>query len=245
MTSLENGSVKHPGISSAQKSTAAGFLHEVVREHQAYSTYAEPGPHEAATFAVFEAAIRSRSENLSENELSAQARELLVIRMSHRISSDELVKIICEGCPVKEVVTFSKLADSLARQSETAEQTEKIQLSDAPPYQFKVAANHRSSQFRDWLEDLPKVQRDAVLSKLQRVTTDSVKTLKPIELQAQLYELRIFEGPGLRVYIGRIEGDYVILMGGRKDKQLLDLLKAAAMLRDLRSSKPSRSIVDL
>lgn len=245
MTSLDARDRRHSNKASAFKPSASTFFEEIVKEHKMLSAGSELAPHQAKTLVAFEQAIQSQFPQLSSVEVAGQARDLLAIRMSRSVSTEELIKALNEGATVKEIINFSALVDSLASRPEKVDIIATTEQSSAPPYQFKVAANHRTIPYKDWLEELPSVQRSAVIAKLQRVTTESVKSLKPIALEAQLYEVRIFEGPGLRVYIGNVENNYVILIGGRKDKQLLDLLQATTILRDLQSKEPIRKVTDL
>ncbi len=83
-----------------------------------------------------------------------------------------------------------------------------------------------SCPFQDWLENLKDVKGRAIIRKkinLLRLGYFSDSR----SLGDGLFEIRIFFGPGYRVYFGKQEKKIVILLcGGKKDSQKRDIEKA-------------------
>ena len=83
-----------------------------------------------------------------------------------------------------------------------------------------------SCPFQDWLENLKDVKGRAIIRKkinLLRLGYFSDSR----SLGDGLFEIRIFFGPGYRVYFGKQEEKIVILLwGGKKDSQKRDIEKA-------------------
>lgn len=107
-------------------------------------------------------------------------------------------------------------------------------------------ARSQRCQFTDWLEQLAKPSANAVRGALRRVTESSVKKLKPLQSHVGLFEVRIHQGPGLRVYIGQLkDGRYVILRGGKKDDQFFDILRAGRTFDGLTSEESAEQLAAL
>ena len=89
--------------------------------------------------------------------------------------------------------------------------------------------------FQTWLNNLRDKQgRRHVLKRLLRVQQGNYGDVKPIG--EGLSELRIFFGPGYRVYFGEYAGNIVIVLCcGDKDSQNQDLEKAKAYWKEYKS----------
>ena len=81
--------------------------------------------------------------------------------------------------------------------------------------------------FTDWLHDLDVSTRAVIRTKIARVRLGNYGDCKPVKGGAGIWELRIFYGPGYRVYFGRIGKELVLfLLGGDKGSQNRDIVKA-------------------
>lgn len=71
-----------------------------------------------------------------------------------------------------------------------------------------------------------------ILARLNRVENGNLGDLKPLSLN--LFELRLFFGPGWRIYY-TIKNNTVILLltGGEKSSQTKDIAKASKLLAEL------------
>ena len=90
------------------------------------------------------------------------------------------------------------------------------------------------SPFNEWLEGLRDLRaRARVRTRLDRVSLGNLGDYASVG--GGVFELRIFYGPGYRVYYS-LEGDTVILLlfGGTKDTQQRDVKTAKAYLADYR-----------
>ncbi len=86
--------------------------------------------------------------------------------------------------------------------------------------------------FALWLESLRDVRMKQVLeARLIRIADGNLGDCKSVG--GGVYELRIFYGPGLRVYFGRRgEQLIILLLGGDKKTQQKDIKKAQDFWRD-------------
>lgn len=81
--------------------------------------------------------------------------------------------------------------------------------------------------FTEWLHDLDRYTRAVVRAKLARIRLGNFGDCKPIKGGDGIWELRIFYGPGYRIYFGKIgKGFVVLLWGGNKGNQNRDIAKA-------------------
>ena len=90
------------------------------------------------------------------------------------------------------------------------------------------------SPFNDWLIGLRDLRaRARVRTRLDRVSLGNLGDYASVG--EGIFELRIFYGPGYRVYYS-LEGDSVMLLliGGTKDTQQRDIQSARAYLADYR-----------
>jgi len=91
--------------------------------------------------------------------------------------------------------------------------------------------------FNDWLKGLRDIQaRARVRTRLNRASLGNLGDYASIG--GGVFELRIFHGPGYRVYYS-LEGDTVMLLlfGGTKGTQQKDIKVAKAYLADYRKRK--------
>lgn len=81
--------------------------------------------------------------------------------------------------------------------------------------------------FTEWLEDLDLKSRSIIRTRLDRVALGNFGDSKRLKGASEIYELRIDYGPGYRVYYGKNNVEFVILLiGGEKDSQERDIAKA-------------------
>lgn len=81
--------------------------------------------------------------------------------------------------------------------------------------------------FTEWLHSLDKVAQTVIRARLVRVRLGNFGDCKPIKGVVGIWELRIVYGPGYRVYFGKIDNEFVVLLlGGDKGSQKRDIAKA-------------------
>lgn len=81
--------------------------------------------------------------------------------------------------------------------------------------------------FVEWLHGLDGSTRAVIRTKLARIRLGNFGDCKPIKGGAGIWELRIFYGPGYRIYLGKIVEEVVLLLlGGGKGSQNRDIAKA-------------------
>lgn len=79
--------------------------------------------------------------------------------------------------------------------------------------------------FEEWLDSLDGTMRQRILARVARMKHGQFGDCKAID--RSLYELRLFFGPGYRVYFGEHRGRMLlILAGGDKSTQSKDIKKA-------------------
>jgi putative addiction module killer protein len=108
------------------------------------------------------------------------------------------------------------------------------------PKQVVIYAEEDGTEpFQTWLDNLRDKQgRRHILKRLLRVQQGNYGDIKPIG--EGLSELRIFFGPGYRVYFGEHAGNLVIVLcGGDKDSQDQDIGKAKAYWKEYKSRAQS------
>jgi putative addiction module killer protein len=106
----------------------------------------------------------------------------------------------------------------------------------AQPKQLVVYADANGNEpFQQWLDKLRDGQsRRRILNRLQRVQQGNFGDVKPIG--EGLSELRIFFGPGYRVYFGEDGGNIIIVLcGGDKDSQDRDIENAKAYWKEYKN----------
>jgi putative addiction module killer protein len=90
-----------------------------------------------------------------------------------------------------------------------------------------VAFQNRSGQcpYMEWIESLDPKTRERVLSRVGRLKWGQFGDFKTLD--GGLYELRLFFGPGYRIYFAEHRGRVIlILTGGDKSTQRRDIKMA-------------------
>jgi putative addiction module killer protein len=96
----------------------------------------------------------------------------------------------------------------------------------------------RSSDFDAWLSGLTDHKAKArILARLRSATLGNFGDCEPVG--EGVSEMRIYVGPGYRVYFVRMGTTvYFLLTGGDKSSQKQDIARAKKMARELRETKP-------
>ena len=93
------------------------------------------------------------------------------------------------------------------------------------PGNYELVAFHDrsgASPYMVWLDSLDRNTRERVLSRVGRLKRGQFGDFKALE--GGLYELRLFFGPGYRVYFGERRGRMILLLiGGDKASQKKDI----------------------
>lgn len=87
----------------------------------------------------------------------------------------------------------------------------------------------------DWLADISPVFRARIHANLARIEVGNWGNVKPIQGAdaKDLYELRMFFGPGFRVYFGKDGSQLVLLLnGGDKNSQRKDISEAKRLWKE-------------
>ena len=95
----------------------------------------------------------------------------------------------------------------------------------------KLELDNGRVPFEDWFESLRDLKLQAAVdSRLARIRAGNFGDHKSVG--AEVFELRIHKGPGLRVYYGKQGEEIVILLGGGdKGTQARDISRAKQMWR--------------
>lgn len=90
----------------------------------------------------------------------------------------------------------------------------------------------QTESFRAWMTDLRDSRaKQRIVSRIQRLRFGNAGDVKPVG--SGISELRIDEGPGYRVYfVQRGEVLVVLLCGGTKSRQQLDIEQAKRLAED-------------
>lgn len=87
--------------------------------------------------------------------------------------------------------------------------------------------------FKEWLSQIKDFKtKKIIINKIDSLSLGNYGNLKVID--NGLYELKIYFGPGYRVYFTMDRG-VLILFGGNKDTQSRDIAKSKLFLNDYRS----------
>lgn len=100
------------------------------------------------------------------------------------------------------------------------------------PYKGHTYSLEQTELFADWLAELRDVSgRARIIKRLVRLSDGQFGDVKPVG--DGVHELRMFFGPGYRVYFMQ-QGEVVILLlaGGDKDSQSRDIERAKQLARD-------------
>jgi putative addiction module killer protein len=90
--------------------------------------------------------------------------------------------------------------------------------------------------FVEWLEKLDRVTHKRVLARLHRIEQGNYGDYKHI--QDGVHELRLFFGPGYRIYFGEVGGKIVVLLcGGDKSTQDKDIKTALAYWKEYNNAE--------
>ncbi len=107
-----------------------------------------------------------------------------------------------------------------------------------PEIRYYVASGG-GQPFAEWFADLDAVAQAKVTRALVRLEQGNFSNVKPVG--EGVLEYRIDFGPGYRVYFGRDGETLVILLtGGTKKRQQLDIEAAQAYWRNYKQSKRER-----
>jgi putative addiction module killer protein len=102
-------------------------------------------------------------------------------------------------------------------------------LPRAERYPFNHLVANGRSHMSDWFGDLDGQLQSIVNKRLERISPEAVKKLKPLQADGDLFEIRFKSGGGLRIYVGHDNGEYILICGGKKDTQFFDILKAVRL----------------
>jgi putative addiction module killer protein len=81
------------------------------------------------------------------------------------------------------------------------------------------------SPYLEWLDTLDWKMGERILNRVARIKRGQFGDFKALD--AGLYEMRLFFGPGYRVYFGESKGKVILLLtGGDKSTQRKDIKKA-------------------
>lgn len=109
-------------------------------------------------------------------------------------------------------------------------------MSNSPKYQLRIYQDADGKQpFQEWLKSLKdRKAANHILRRLQTVASGSLGDFKSLQSQDGLFEIRIHQGPGYRVYCGIWEQTIIILLcGGDKSTQNKDIGKAGDYRDDI------------
>ena len=97
------------------------------------------------------------------------------------------------------------------------------------PYDVLVFQNRSGdSPFLEWLDTLDMRTRERILARTDRMSRGQFGDAKRVG--TDLYELRLFFGPGYRVYFGEHAGRLILILnGGDKSSQRRDIKKATEL----------------
>jgi putative addiction module killer protein len=92
--------------------------------------------------------------------------------------------------------------------------------------------SNRSEPFEDSMKDLPPKTRAIIDLHIDRVVMGGAK--KNVKnLKDGIFEIKIDYGPGYRVYFGELNRNLIVLLiGGDKDSQFRDILRAKKLWRE-------------
>ena len=92
--------------------------------------------------------------------------------------------------------------------------------------------------FAEWHDDLEIKTQAIILTRLSRITLGNFGDCKLLKNAGGVWELRIDNGPGYRVYFGKEQSTIVVLLiGGEKKSQLRDIAKAKRYWLDYKESQ--------
>lgn len=94
----------------------------------------------------------------------------------------------------------------------------------------------KTNEFALWLAALKDdVGKAAITDRIERLERGSLGDVHPVEGAPGLYELRVFVGPGYRVYFITVGKTIILLLcGGDKSTQTNDIRRAKNVLEDIK-----------
>ena len=109
-------------------------------------------------------------------------------------------------------------------------------------YKGQTYSLEQTELFADWLADLRDTAgRARIIKRLVRLSDGQFGDVKPVG--DSVHELRMFFGPGYRVYFMQ-QGEVVILLlaGGDKDSQSRDIERARELARNARNGREDKAV---
>ena len=109
-------------------------------------------------------------------------------------------------------------------------------------YKGQADSLEQTELFADWLADLcDTAARARIIKRLVRLSDGQFGDVKPVG--DGVHELRMFFGPGYRVYFMQ-KGDLVILLlaGGDKDSQSRDIERAKELARNAYDGREDKAV---
>ena len=105
---------------------------------------------------------------------------------------------------------------------------------------YTFEKDSEENPFDTWKDKLTKKEKALIHARLLRVRIGNLGNWNIIKQKgiSGLYELKIQEGPGYRIYFGK-ESDAIIILlcGGDKGSQKRDIVKAAEYWKDYKAFK--------
>lgn len=99
-----------------------------------------------------------------------------------------------------------------------------------------ITENGKSSYVK-WMDSLSECFNNKVTRRLANVKLGNFGDVKPIKGVRGFYEMRIYEGPGYRIYYGKVGSTVVILLcAGIKGTQKRDIDRAKRYWQDYLSN---------
>lgn len=116
---------------------------------------------------------------------------------------------------------------------------------DPPPnvlYKGQGFSLEQSDDFASWLKKLrDREGRLRILKRLRRLSDGHFGDCQPVG--EGVHELRMFFGPGYRVYFAQQDDTIILLLaGGDKDSQAGDIARAKALARELGSGDEDEAL---
>lgn len=102
---------------------------------------------------------------------------------------------------------------------------------------------NQTEQFSHWLHKLKdSLGKVGVLARIKRAQGGNFGDHKILPNTGGIYEMRIFKGNGYRVYYAK-QGEtlYLLLIGGSKDSQALDIDKACTLWQQVKNDTEENS----
>jgi putative addiction module killer protein len=107
-----------------------------------------------------------------------------------------------------------------------------------PTSPYKVAIYRTKDgrlPYEEWFNGLDSTTQAIVDSRIKRVSMGNLGDCKAVD---GVLELRIFHGPGIRVYMGIVDKVLILLLcGGDKSTQKKDIKRAKIYLKDYREPR--------